>query len=48
VTRKLIEAYDSGERDLDALKRAGATRLQIATRWKGLQPPGPDADSLGA
>jgi len=35
VTRKLIEAYDGGERDPDALKRAGAAGL-VGARWKGL------------
>jgi uncharacterized protein YfeS len=37
VTRKLIEAYDGGERDPEVLKRAGAAGLEIATRWKGLE-----------
>ena len=36
VTRKLIEAYDDGERDPEALKRAGVAGLRIPARWMGL------------
>ena len=36
VTRKLIEAYDGGERDLEALKRAGVAGVRIPARWMGL------------
>lgn len=38
VTRKLIEAYDGGERDLGALKRAGAEALAVTLRWLGREP----------
>ena len=34
VTRKLIEAFDGGERDPDALRRVGVEALTAAARWK--------------
>jgi CheY-like chemotaxis protein len=34
VTRKLIEAFDGGERDPDALRRVGVEALAAAARWK--------------
>lgn len=36
VTQRLLEAYDDGERDLDALRRAGAAGLVVVARWTGL------------
>lgn len=35
VTRKLIEAYDDGERDPGALKAAGAAAIGVVVRWIG-------------
>jgi hypothetical protein len=36
VTQRLLEAYDDGERDLEALRRAGAAGVVAAARWTGL------------
>lgn len=36
VTQRLLEAYDDGERDPEALRRAGAAGLVGVAKWMGL------------